>query len=119
MLQVLPPWGPLPHWKSKDIGEQLKLPWKKFFNVESLVKYVTVVELSDLLSGQYKQFPKINHIKFVKTVINMNFYCCDIDKKTLLVNQLIYLQHFQDGWNDEKWEEKYKFEECIKKPPYW
>lgn len=51
MLQVLPPWGPLPHWKSKDIGEQLKLPWKKFFNVESLVKYVTVVELSDLLSG--------------------------------------------------------------------
>ncbi|KAK4007960.1 hypothetical protein OUZ56_013119 [Daphnia magna] len=88
---VLPPWGPLPHWKSKDIGEQLKLPWKKFFNVESLVKYVTVVELSDLLS----------------------------DKKTLLVNQLIYLQHFQDGWNDEKWEEKYKFEECIKKPPYW
>jgi hypothetical protein len=51
LLQVLPPWGPLPHWNSKDIGDQLKLPWKKFFDTESLMKYVSIMELSDLLSG--------------------------------------------------------------------
>ncbi|XP_046453273.1 GDP-fucose protein O-fucosyltransferase 2-like isoform X1 [Daphnia pulex] len=87
---VLPPWGPLPHWKSNDIGDQFKLPWKLFFNTESLIKYVSITELSDLLS----------------------------EKKNLLINQLFYLQHFQDGWESGKWEEKYKFENCINKLPY-
>jgi hypothetical protein len=39
-------------------------------------------------------------------------------KKALLINQLFYLQHFPDGWENGKWEEKYKFENCIHKPPY-
>jgi hypothetical protein len=40
------------------------------------------------------------------------------EKKNLLINQLFYLQHFQDGWESGKWEEKYKFENCINKLPY-
>lgn len=47
-LQVLPPWGPLPHWRSNDVGDQTGLPWRRFFDVESLNRFTPVVELRDL-----------------------------------------------------------------------
>ncbi len=48
---MLPPWGPLYHWKSKDVGEQEKLQWSRFFNIDSLGKYIPVMELTDIFKG--------------------------------------------------------------------
>jgi hypothetical protein len=39
------------HWKSKDVGEQAKLQWSRFFNIDSLGKYIPVMELTDILKG--------------------------------------------------------------------
>ena len=51
IYQILPPWGPLPHWKSKNVGAQSKVPWKLFFDVSSLHKYIPVMELEDYISS--------------------------------------------------------------------
>lgn len=44
---VLPPWGPLYHWRSKDVGSQIRIKWKEFFDIKSLAAYVPVMELED------------------------------------------------------------------------
>ncbi|XP_076234354.1 O-fucosyltransferase 2 isoform X2 [Calliopsis andreniformis] len=51
---VLPPWGKLYHWRSKHIGSQIQLPWHVFFDVASLQKYVSVIEMYQFLQ-EYKQ----------------------------------------------------------------
>ncbi|XP_046838618.1 GDP-fucose protein O-fucosyltransferase 2 isoform X1 [Vespa crabro] len=42
---VLPPWGDLYHWQSKDVGPQVSLPWGTFFDIASLQKYAPVIEM--------------------------------------------------------------------------
>ncbi|XP_012533688.3 GDP-fucose protein O-fucosyltransferase 2 [Monomorium pharaonis] len=42
---VLPPWGNLYHWQSKNIGSQERLPWGTFFDVTSLQRYIPVIEM--------------------------------------------------------------------------
>ncbi|XP_015179806.1 PREDICTED: GDP-fucose protein O-fucosyltransferase 2 [Polistes dominula] len=42
---VLPPWGDLYHWRSKDVGPQVSLPWGLFFDIASLQKYAPVIEM--------------------------------------------------------------------------
>ncbi|XP_054707109.1 GDP-fucose protein O-fucosyltransferase 2-like [Uloborus diversus] len=86
---VLPPWGPLYHWKTKNIGFQAQLQWSRFFDVPSLAKYVPVVELEDFL----------------------NDYGSSVDA-------LYYLQNYAEGWTDVGWEEKYHFRDCVESPPY-
>lgn len=49
---VLPPWGPLYHWKTKNIGYQAQVNWSNFFDIPSLRKYVPVMELQDFLHGK-------------------------------------------------------------------
>ena len=46
---VLPPWGRLYHWQSRELGEQIKIPWRKFFNVESINRFVPTVDLDTYL----------------------------------------------------------------------
>jgi len=87
---VLPPWGPLFHWKSEDLGRQTKLNWSLFFSVESLRKFVPVIELSE----------------FVR------------DRKKVIIDQVIVLSHFVDGWDNGKWEEKYEFAKCKSNSVY-
>jgi len=81
---VLPPWDRLFHWKSEDLGTQAKINWSLFFSIDSLRKFIPVMELSE----------------FVR------------DKKKVIIDQVIILNHFQDAWDNGKWEEKYKFVRC-------
>ena len=46
---VLPPWGPLYHWQSRELGIQSRIPWKDFFDVDSISRYVPVIDLEDFL----------------------------------------------------------------------
>lgn len=41
---VLPPWGPLPHWKGPS-----GLMWENFFDIESLNNYTRVIEFRDFM----------------------------------------------------------------------
>ncbi|GFU28407.1 GDP-fucose protein O-fucosyltransferase 2 [Nephila pilipes] len=86
---VLPPWGPLYHWKSRKLGFQAQIKWKKFFDVSSLERYVPVMELDEFITDNgYK------------------------------IESLYYLQHYAEGWTDNGWEERYDVRECIESPPY-
>ncbi|ESO95617.1 hypothetical protein LOTGIDRAFT_180660 [Lottia gigantea] len=49
-LLVLPPWGRIYHWQSKDIKHQNKIPWSLFFDVASLKRFVPVVEFHEFLA---------------------------------------------------------------------
>ncbi|OQV20837.1 GDP-fucose protein O-fucosyltransferase 2 [Hypsibius exemplaris] len=46
---VLPPWGPLYHWKRRDLNQE-GLPWTLFFDLQSFNEYVPVMEFDDYLS---------------------------------------------------------------------
>ena len=46
---VLPPWGPLYHWQTRELGIQSRIPWKDFFDVDSISRYVPVIDLEDFL----------------------------------------------------------------------
>jgi hypothetical protein len=48
---VLPPWNNLYHWPNKNSIDQSQLEWSLFFDLESLRKYVLVIELQDLLDS--------------------------------------------------------------------
>jgi peptide-O-fucosyltransferase len=48
---VLPPWGGLYHWQSRNIGEQARLRWSLFFDVASMQRFVPTIELEDWLAG--------------------------------------------------------------------
>lgn len=43
--------GNLYHWQSFDIGDQELIPWGKFFNLDSLRKYVPVLEMYEFFQG--------------------------------------------------------------------
>ena len=44
---VLPPWGRIGyHWKEKNM-EQSRIPWSKFFDVESMNGHIPVMEYED------------------------------------------------------------------------
>ncbi|GFQ72561.1 GDP-fucose protein O-fucosyltransferase 2 [Trichonephila clavata] len=86
---VLPPWGPLYHWKSRKVGFQAQIKWEKFFNVSSLKRYVPVIELEEFITENgYK------------------------------IESFYYLQHYAEGWTDSGWEERYDIRDCIEPPPY-
>lgn len=42
---VLPPWGNLYHWRSRNVGSQERLPWGTFFDITSLQRYIPVIEM--------------------------------------------------------------------------
>lgn len=47
---VLPPWGRLYHWQSKDL-EQVRIPWSAFFDVSNLNKNIPVIEYEEFIAG--------------------------------------------------------------------
>ncbi|KAL6262215.1 hypothetical protein P5V15_007311 [Pogonomyrmex californicus] len=51
---VLPPWGKLYHWQSKNIGSQERLPWSTFFDITSLQQYIPVIEMYKFME-EYSQ----------------------------------------------------------------
>lgn len=88
-MLVLPPWGPLYHWQSENLGPQLKLPWSTFFDIASLSKYVPVMEFTDFLN---ENGPKIEEV--------------------------YYLQNYAEGWENGNWEERMDLRECIETHHY-
>ena len=85
---VVPPWRKLYHWKSSV--EQNAFPWKKFFDLPSLNRYVPVIEFED----------------YVKQTGGP------------VIDEIIYLQRYAEGWTDGKWEEKIDERDCIDRPAY-
>ena len=47
--QVLPPWGRLYHWQTRELGPQTRIPWRDFFDVESIARFVPAVDLDEYL----------------------------------------------------------------------
>nr|XP_054750001.1 LOW QUALITY PROTEIN: GDP-fucose protein O-fucosyltransferase 2-like [Lytechinus pictus] len=66
---VLPPWGRLYHWKSRNM-QQIRIPWSTFFDVESLNHHVPVIEFEDYI--------KING--------------------GAAIDEHVYLQSYKEGW---------------------
>ncbi|XP_018347461.1 PREDICTED: GDP-fucose protein O-fucosyltransferase 2 [Trachymyrmex septentrionalis] len=46
---ILPPWGNLYHWRSRNIGSQERLPWGTFFDITSLQLYIPVIEMYEFV----------------------------------------------------------------------
>lgn len=87
---VLPPWPKLYHWQSTDVGRQDKLPWGLFFDIESLKKFVPVVEMTDFFS--------------------------EVNSTT--IDHVFYLQHPKDLWKEQNFEERFNIDECPQNIPY-
>lgn len=88
---VLPPWGPLYHWERNGYRSELRQPWRKFFNIESLSKFVPVIEFEDFLNENGGQ-----------------------------IDLVLYLQHYAEGWNsDEGFQLKYDEQKCIDANNYY
>ena len=66
-----------------------RIPWKTFFDVESINRYVPVMELEDYLKLEGN-----------------------------IIDTVYYLQNYAEGWKDGKFEEKHDFRECIDRPRY-
>ncbi|XP_022086415.1 GDP-fucose protein O-fucosyltransferase 2-like isoform X1 [Acanthaster planci] len=86
---VLPPWGRLYHWRTRSL-EQIRIPWGTFFDTESLNRYVPVIE--------FEQYVK--------------------ETGRAVIDQILYLQPYKEGWTNGKWEEKIDERECIEPPAY-
>ena len=85
---VLPPWGHLYHWQSRDLGRQIQIPWSQFFDVKSLNKYVPVIEFEEW-----------------------------IERAKGEVDSVYYLQGYKEGWG-ERFEEKYDIRDCLEPVRY-
>ncbi|CAB3403492.1 unnamed protein product [Caenorhabditis bovis] len=68
-ILVLPPWGNLFHWDRHELA----LPWAMFFDVESLNRFVPVVEFDEFLN-------EIGNDR---------------------IDAVVYLQHYAEGWGTE------------------
>lgn len=87
-ILVVPPWRKLYHWRSPF--KQNALPWRTFFDLESLNRYVPVIEFEE----------------FVKETGSPG------------IEEILYLQGYAEGWKDGHWEEKVDDRDCIDKPVY-
>ena len=56
---VLPPWGPLYHWQTRELGIQSRIPWKDFFDVDSISRYVPAIDLEDFLGKLVSGLPNL------------------------------------------------------------
>jgi len=87
---VLPPWGHLYHWQSRQLGHQVRIPWAQFFSVSSLGKFVPVLEFEEWL-----------------------------EETDGVVGAVYYLQGYKEGWKDGKFEEKFDLRDCLQEPRYY
>lgn len=51
-ILVLPPWGRIYHWQSRDIEQQIKISWSTFFDIPSLKEFVPVIEFDEFLKSE-------------------------------------------------------------------
>ena len=131
VLQVLPPWGPLYHWQTRSLGEQSKIPWKRFFDVESISRYVPALDFEDYLKRKFSikgvfisSQIKIR-ITFIKgkikgsTILCILIFHIHIDSKNNnIIDMVYYLQNYPGGWENGEFIEKLDIQECNRPPPY-
>ena len=63
---VLPPWGPLYHWQSRDLDRQVALPWAEFFHLDSLHRYIPVMEFTDWLEQTRGRLQAVHYLQGYK-----------------------------------------------------
>jgi len=90
---VLPPWGRLYHWQSRELGAQERIPWSHFFDVASINRFVPVIEVEDLLANNLQQQQE--------------------NGAAVVIDQVFYLQGYSEGWSDGGFEEKFDYRDCI------
>ncbi len=86
---VLPPWGGLYHWQTRELGRQTRIPWRDFFDVGSISRFVPAVDLEEYLA-----------------------------RHEPVLDEVLYLQRYKEGWNAGEFVEKRDFRECIDPPRY-
>nr|CRZ25877.1 BMA-PAD-2 [Brugia malayi] len=84
---VLPPWGGLYHWRK----HHLKVPWSKFFHIQSINEFVPVIEFH----------------RFLK------------ETNYDVIDEVLYLQGYAEGWTGGKYEIKYDQRNCIINDPHY
>ncbi len=107
-MQVLPPWGPLYHWQSRELGDQIRIPWKAFFDVDSINRYVPVLDFEDYISKLTIQ--KNNR----EIVINGIF--SEEHKQGHIIDLSCNLQDFEVMWENGEFKEKIEVEKCREHP---
>ena len=60
IIEVLPPWGRIWHWQTQELGYQIKIPWSKFFDVESINRFVPVIELEEFLRKYFSAVDRVD-----------------------------------------------------------
>ncbi|CAF1159054.1 unnamed protein product [Didymodactylos carnosus] len=93
-ILVLPPIGPLYHWFNYEL-KRTQIPWSQFFDIESLNRFVPVIEFNDFL----KKF-------------NLQ------QNQPVVIDYVYYLQHFKEGWG-EHFEEKVELRTCNEENTYY
>lgn len=89
---VLPPWSELFHWKSKHLNQN-SIPWNEFFDVDSLNKYVPVVEMKDYFAYH-------------------NIW----NKDSLVIDEVFILKHFEEMFETGNFQDKYEYtNDCKEK----
>ena len=69
---VLPAWGPLYHWQSRELGIQSRIPWKNFFDVPSISRYVNSIDLEDFLGNNEILYAFKKHPNYSSTTLKDN-----------------------------------------------
>ncbi|EZA49132.1 hypothetical protein DMN91_005200 [Ooceraea biroi] len=87
---VLPPWGNLYHWQSKNAGSQVHLPWANFFDIGSLQQYISVIEM----------------YKFMEVYSSGD--------KEIELDCVYILQHDQEMFKTGKFEDKNEVVDCAR-----
>lgn len=61
-----------------------RVPWSDLFDIKSLNMFVPVIEFEDFINREGK-----------------------------VIEHVVYLQHYAEGWTNGQWEEKYDVRDCI------
>ncbi|KAL7078809.1 hypothetical protein ACQ4LE_002025 [Meloidogyne hapla] len=87
---VLPPWQGIWHWHNP----KLSIPWKELFDLQSLNKFIPVIEFDEFIKEK--------------------------NSNKLIIESIFYLQHYQEGWSESKgFEIKYDLRPCIDANKYY
>ena len=141
---VLPPWGHLYHWQSRQLGHQARIPWSQFFRVSSLNMFVPVMEFYDWIKETSRVVDSVYYLQGYKegwkeslrklkkvrerggnvTGRDKAIGLSDDDKIRLqfYLDVMFLLKEmgsgYKEGWKDGKFEEKFDIRECIDEPRY-
>lgn len=114
-MLVLPPWSRIYHWFNRNL-DQDKLPWSLFFDLKSLNRYVPVIEFEQFRKGKTDLTVNSHYIDYWVSCL-LVLISLEIDYRDN-IDQVLYLQHYKEGWTEGGWIDKYDFRECNEKPVY-